>query len=122
MNALAYLKGPEFVCHRNFDKFREWIVYGKHAEQFYQLPEMHSPKFSKELIPKLAHFCLFTPVNGRLLATVTLYNSYSQCFVMGDLPELTFSEIDGVICDWSKDDNQVREYTLRSAIFRMCQV
>ena len=114
MNALALLKGENYVCNHNFDEIREWIVTGGPNSKFVSLPYIQSkqPDGISKIVPEQAHWCVFINIDGYLEAIVCFYNHISRHFPIGKLPDETIFDTDGFICDWKNR----QEYTLLQII------
>lgn len=110
MNTLALLKGENYVRNHSFDEIREWIVKGGPNSKFVFLPHIQSERSDdiSKIVPKQAHWCIFSNVDGCLETIVCFYNHVSRRFSIGKLPDETTFDTDGFICDWKNR----QEYTL----------
>ena len=117
MNVLAHLRGVEYAAHPAFDGIRRWIVSGENDEEFNYLPSVSAERSKLAYgLPKDAHFCVFTQMEGEIRALVCFYGRYTRQFAFGQaLAKEDFKYPGGYICDWRNKD----EYTLAEHIERL---
>ena len=98
-NALAYLKGSDFVLDDRFDRLRSWITNGgTNSFAYYNnLPPVFLEDEGKT--PRNIHYVMFTVIENVLMAQVGFYGALKSDILLCD----NFSEkiVDGIICDWT---------------------
>lgn len=96
-NALAYLKGYDYVMQDCFDYIRNYII-GKGKYPYGTMPTKKNPLY---FIDGKFHYCIFTQQKHHLYATICLYNSWCRIFDFGKVNDKgkTFIPF-GMVCDW----------------------
>lgn len=115
INALAFLKGQDYVKHPNFNEIKKWIVTGnpESEEKYSFLPGIQNkPLDIMGIIPDKAHWCFFVCNHNSLEAIVCFYNRYYRRFTLCDLTNVRNLFPDGFICDWQNK----REYSMLQII------
>jgi len=107
-NALAHLRGKEFVLKECFDDYREWLIAENNNTHHIISDKIASSVLKKMNIPNNAHWCMFIKINNVLYAFISLYGLRELCFMIGNLDKIDFPYPDGYICDWQNK----REYSL----------
>ena len=105
-NALAMLKGKNFVLNAVFDEIRQYIAHG--GDQF--LVDFR-PALGKVIkFPEDAHRVILSSGEGRLIANVSFYNHFeSQVLLSSNFTGSINAE--GYICDWkNKREIPLLEY------------
>ena len=117
MNALAHLRGPEYVLRPAFDGIRRWVVSGENGEEFSYLPSISAARLTPaHALPEDAHCCLFLQVGGELRALVSFYGRYTRQFTLGaPAGSADFSFPEGYVCDWKNKE----EFTLQEHMERL---
>ena len=122
-NALASLKGQEFVLSSNFDKIRECIAYGYENISTY-IGTMQDVNIIKDITKnfdkriKLGdkyHYVVFFTINKTLYSFISLYGSNQPLVI--ELGKIENHIVDMYICDWQ---NQ-KEYKLIDYVVEICQ-
>lgn len=104
-NALAMLKGIDFVNAACFDDVRKWIAYGgdNHFASMITITPLQDVGLT---VPKDAHSVLITRSGQTVVANVSLYNHFAVQVLLSNSFGGQLS-LDGFICDWSNK----KEYT-----------
>lgn len=102
-NALAYLKGKDYVLNSTFDEIRNFIVNGG-DNKFIEFQEQNKIKeITKVLnLKNQSHFCIFLIQNGEVNATLSLYGMFHRIKLTPVSLKIIQSplEIDGFFCNW----------------------
>jgi hypothetical protein len=113
-NALAYIKGKEFMLLPEFDPMRRWISYGGEFHASWH-PEISNYLRSSPLkIPEKAHIIMLKCDGTDLFASISLYNSMGVTIVMTRQLRQRM-ELDGFVCDWqNKQELRFMDLVARS--------
>lgn len=114
-NALAKLKGKNYVLRPEFDEFRHWIINGNN--DWYHCKMGKEILASSQIVPKLAHYCMFIDDGKFVIADVCLYNHWRKMFGICKSFDDTFKIPQGYICDWKNK----KEFTLMELIHEIAE-
>ena len=105
-NALAMLKGKDFVLNSGFDEIRNYIAHGgdKYLVVF-------NPTINKVIkFPDDAHHVILSSADGCLFANVSFYN-HCECQVLLSSDFHGKISAEGFICDWkNKEEIPLMKY------------
>lgn len=105
-NALAHLKGKDFVLRKEFDDFRNWLINPNISSQKFKFQYCLENIFAQMPLPPNAHFCFFTQTKNQLIAYISLYGNraengaFAMCFTLGQISPNEFQIPMCFICDW----------------------
>ena len=120
INALAALKGKEYISHNRFQTVKDWILGKSNSENYSQLPRVTLG--NKLKFPELCHWCIYLVRDEKICGTVCFYNTFSRYFEMADsIEQLDYdfhgSRMIGMICDWrNKKEYTLDQWILETAI------
>ncbi len=121
INALAALKGEDFVQHPRFDAIKGWILGQSKDDNYTQLPKI-TPKNPLHF-PKHSHWCIFGVYDRKLYAVVCFYGTVSRYFELADtIPELDLASgyNFGLICDWQNKTELTLDQWIQGVVQAMC--
>lgn len=105
-NALAMLKGKDFVLNAEFDTIRQYIIHG--GDEF--LVDFRPVLGEVIKFPEDAHRVIFSSGEGLLTANVSFYNHFESQILLSSNFSGNISA-DGYICDWkNKRELPLLEY------------
>lgn len=121
INALAALKGADFVRHPRFDAIKGWILGLSKDDNYTQVPRITQK--GPLHFPKHSHWCIFGVRDRKLYAVVCFYDTVSRYFELAD----TIPELDrasgcnfGLICDWQNKTELTLDQWIQGVVHAMC--
>lgn len=101
-NALAFLRGSDFVQQEMFDDIRKSIINNKDINNFViddkSMYELVADIVSK--VPKLAHYVIIITINKSIVAFASFYNEKQSAIIKLTEDYIGEGFIDGIVCDW----------------------
>ena len=127
-NALASLKGQDFVLNRKFDDIRNAILVGKDILSYVTITD--GKNASKEITNKFSdrvnigdrcHSIVFCTIKNCLYSFVSLYGSNHQVVVKFGM--ISTNVVDMYLCDWqNKKDYKLIDYVKSVCDFNCADV
>lgn len=114
-NALAKLKGKDYVLKPEFDKFRNWIMNGNN--DWYHCKMGKEILTSTQIMPAQSHYCIFIDDGEYIIADVCIYNYWRKMFGICKTFDESFVIPQGYICDWKNK----KEYTLLELMHKIAE-
>lgn len=114
-NTLAKLKGKDYALKSEFDEFRNWVMQGNN--DWYHCKMGKEILVSSQIVPKLAHYCMFIDDGEYVIADVCFYNHWRKMFGICKSFDDAFKIPQGYICDWKNK----KEFTLMELMHEIAE-
>lgn len=114
-NALAYLKGQDFILLNIFDKLRNDIVECKNMSSYIQPSDMHEEIFSKNIkeMPEHAHCIYIVSKGSNIFSYVSFYNEWYAHMLLTD-KYIGDDFVVGFVCDWKSKKEYIYDQTTKT--------